>query len=308
MSIPAAARRTTRVRGLTEWQPQHATRQLLETVRAVLAEYRIYLPMTLPQVFYRLVGAHGYDKTEGAYGRLGEALNRARRAGTIPFEAIRDDDADIVTRRGWGGPLELIEQWQEDTRSFRLDRQEGQPHRLLIMVEARGRQPQIQGAAEDYSVPVIASGGFDSLTAKYALARAIGSRHGLTEVLHIGDHDPSGTHLFASLADDVATLIRDLWLPGRVLFERLAVTPAQMVDFSLPTAPPKRTDRRSFAGETVQAEAFPPDVIVQITTDAITDRLDVAAYRQVLDREGRIRDRLVETLEPLLDEDWEAQP
>jgi hypothetical protein len=299
---------TTRARGLAPWQPHRRTLDLLGRVNAVLNEYAQYLPLTVRQIFYRLVGAHGYDKTERAYARLGEHLNRARRAGLIPFNAIRDDGITLAEPIAWKSPAELVRSFIALAEKFRLDRQEGQPHRLLIMVEARGMQPQIQGAAEDYSVPVIASGGFDSLTARYALARAIGSRHGLTEVLHIGDHDPSGTHLFASLADDVATLIRDLWLPGRVLFERLAVTPAQMVDFSLPTAPPKPTDRRSFTGETVQAEAFPPDVIVQITTDAITDRLDVAAYRQVLDREGRIRDRLVETLEPLLDEDWEAQP
>ena len=62
---------TTRVRGLAPWQPQHVTLKLLETVKSVLIEYAKYLPLTVRQVFYRLVGAHGYDKTERNYKRLG---------------------------------------------------------------------------------------------------------------------------------------------------------------------------------------------------------------------------------------------
>jgi hypothetical protein len=60
-------------------------------VRAVLAEYVEQLPLTLRQIFYRLVGAYGYEKTEAAYDRLGETLTMARRARFIEMEAIRDD-------------------------------------------------------------------------------------------------------------------------------------------------------------------------------------------------------------------------
>jgi hypothetical protein len=263
-----------------------------------------FLPMTLRQVFYRLVGAHEYEKTERAYSRLGELLNRARRSGKIRFDAIRDDDADLAVRVGWDSPLELIDRWRANARSFRLDRQEGQSRRLLIMVEARGMKPQIETVVRDYGVPVIGSGGFDSLTAKYQLADALGCREGITEVLHIGDRDPSGEHLFLSLADDVAALIRDRHLPGLVQFTRLAVTSDQIVAFDLPTAPPKPTDRRSFEGETVQAEAIPPDVLARIVTDAVTERLDDQIYQQVLSREERIRDCLIETLGPLFG-DWD---
>ena len=59
-----------------------------------------------------------------------------------------------------------------------------------------------------------------------------------------------------------------------VEFTRLVVTPEQIRRHRLPTAPPKATDRRSFAGETTQAEALPPDILARIVEDAITDRLD----------------------------------
>ena len=61
---------TTRVRGLAPWQPRAATLALLDLVRGILIEYRQYLPMTLRQIFYRLVGVHDYPKDEKAYSRL----------------------------------------------------------------------------------------------------------------------------------------------------------------------------------------------------------------------------------------------
>lgn len=57
--------------------------------------------------------------------------------------------------------------------------------------------------------------------------RATAEKALVTEVLHIGDHDPSGQHLFLSLADDVTALIRDMALSGEALFTRLAVTPSR---------------------------------------------------------------------------------
>ena len=122
-------------------------------------------------------------------------------------------------------------------------------------------------------------------------------------MLHIGDHDPSGVHLFSSMAEDVDALIRDLGLPGEALFTRLAVTPEQVAELGPPTAPPKANDHRSFEGETTQAESIPPDVLAQIVTDAITDRLDPAAYAAVLARESAIREGLVVTLDRLLGDD-----
>jgi hypothetical protein len=58
---------------LPSWKPQARTEAVLKQVKQVLLEYVSYLPLTCRQVFYRLVGAHGYEKTEQAYERLCEA-------------------------------------------------------------------------------------------------------------------------------------------------------------------------------------------------------------------------------------------
>ena len=128
---------------------------------------------------------------------------------------------------------------------------------MLLLCEAAGMVPQLARAVEDYGLPVISSGGFESVTEKHALALDL-ARHGEpVEVLHIGDHDPSGAHLFLALAEDVEAF--GLRYGLEVTFTRLAVIPAQIEALALPTAPAKATDNRAFEGETCQAEAIAPD-------------------------------------------------
>ena len=103
--LGGAIRGKTRPRGFVDWKPQAATLALLDQVRGVLDEYAEYLPLTVRQVFYRLVGAHGYDKTEKAYERLGEALNRACRAELIHMDAIRDGGGTRVDPHFWRTPI-----------------------------------------------------------------------------------------------------------------------------------------------------------------------------------------------------------
>lgn len=91
MSAGSLKYKATRVRGLAPWSPHAKTEELLGKVQHVLQEYENYLPMTGRQIFYRLVGSHGYEKTEKAYKRLLEALNRARRSGRVDFNHLRDD-------------------------------------------------------------------------------------------------------------------------------------------------------------------------------------------------------------------------
>jgi hypothetical protein len=98
--------------------------------------------------------------------------------------------------------------------------------------------------------------------------------------LHIGDHDPSGVHVFSSLAEDVEAF--SAWYDGDVEFVRVAVTPEQTALYNLRSAPPKPTDNRRFDGdETWQAEALDPRILAEIVTQAIEEA----------DRPGALRSR-----------------
>lgn len=293
-----AMTRRTRPRGFAPWTPRPDTLALVQDVQAVLADYAEHLPLTIRQVFYRLIATRGFLKDEASYSRLCETVNRARRAGLIRFASIRDDGPARYEPASWADPASFLADMMADARRFRLDRQEGQLVRLWVLCEAGGMAPMLARVANPYGVPVLTSGGFDSLTAKYDLAHELageletGTR---LEVLHLGDLDPSGEHLFTSLAEDVAAMCRTL-CGAEPAFTRLAVTREQADRLGLATAPPKPTDRRRFAGDTVQCEALDPVTLAGILRDAITARRDCDAAAVVLALEADMRAALVARL------------
>jgi hypothetical protein len=210
--LGGAKRRATRARGFAPWNPQATARALLVQVQDVLAEYEEHLPLTCRQVFYRLVGAHGFDKTEQAYERLCGTLNRARRARLIPMDAIRDDGGHSVEPSKWEDAEDFLNSVRAGAEDLVLDRTAGQRTRLIVMCEAAGMVPQLARVAEPYGLPVISSGGFESVTEKHRLAEDLTAEDCRpAEVLHIGDHDPSGAHLFLALAEDVQAFA-DEWV------------------------------------------------------------------------------------------------
>lgn len=298
-----------RPRGFAEYRPQAAARALIDAVRVVLDDYADHLPLTLRQVFYRLVATGKLGKTERDYDRLGDVLNRARRGGWIPFAALRDDGITRAGGQGFADRGAALDYLQRFAAGVVLDRQAGQPERLQIWCEAAGMVPQLQRVAEPYGVPVISSGGFDSVTVKHDMGRALAAEP--ATILHLGDHDPSGVHIFTSLAEDVtafsAAFTDDRMARMAVLFDdppdlsplefvRLAVTPEQAEAHGLPSAPPKPTDRRRFSGMTWQCEALPPDVLADIVHDAILGRLDPDTYNAQLAEEQALRDELTARL------------
>jgi hypothetical protein len=109
-----------------------------------------------------------------------------------------------------------------------------------------------------------------------------------------GDHDASGVSKFAAYLEDVEAFTFELG--GEAGFTRLAVTPAQIAAYDLPTAPPKPTDRRAFAGQTCQPEALAADVLAGLLRDALEARIDRRALDRVLRRERAVRRELLERL------------
>jgi hypothetical protein len=192
-----------RVKGFAPWKPQKRTEPLLADIAVVLEEYREYLPLTVRQVFYRLVGK-GYPKTENFYATVQEVCNRARRSGRIRFESIRDDG---VSRRGgesytYASPEDFYADQSKIYNYYERSWHADQPAYVQVLCEAAGMVPMLERAVRRYRVAVASSSGFDSLTVKHDLFREalrreeeFGQR---TLLLHLGDHDPSGVSVYES--------------------------------------------------------------------------------------------------------------
>jgi hypothetical protein len=199
------------VRGYADWNPKPEALYWVHRTRQVLDAYSDYLPLSVRQIFYRLVAEHDYEKTEAGYGRLTGILSRARRAGLLPWEAIRDGGLGRTVEANYfanGDHFERsVRKWAEE---LHLDRQRDQAQVIELWCEAGGMVPILEGIADPYSCQVSTGGGYDSVTAKHNLAERAGERaaKGLkTVVLHVGDFDASGEDMCEVLREDAGLMV-----------------------------------------------------------------------------------------------------
>lgn len=291
-----------RVKGFATWRPHKKTETLIEDIEDVLIEYRQYLPLTVRQVFYRLVG-QGYPKREEFYNKVQDVCNRGRRSGRISFESIRDDG---VSRQGgetleacYESPREYYEIHEEIGNYYERSWHADQPAAVSVLCEAAGMVPMVNRAVSGYRVAVASSSGFDSLTVKYELFKDAMSRREefgqRTILLHLGDHDPSGVSVFESMALDLNTFCEDRGEDGLIEMRRVALTPEQIVELGITTQPDevKPTDSRSAAfmdrglEPAAQLEAIPPETLIDLVRVAVADALDLEVLSASRERERR---------------------
>jgi hypothetical protein len=295
---------TTRPRGfIPNYTPRPETERLINATIGELNTYvPTYGPMTVRQIFYRLVSTVAFPKQEKDYKRLCEILQKARRGRLIGFDQIRDDGDTIELPEGYaslGHFISNVRYWGEN---YELRKDLGQPIRQLVMVEAAGMVPQIVRTASRFGAEVRSAGGFNGVTGKYELARNIveeADDNGRpTRVLHIGDFDPSGEHVFSSLEEDVEAFVLGLGGSSSIVdFERVAVIEPHIAVYGLPTAPPKPTDQRSFSGTaTVQAEALTPAQMAALLEQALLRGWDQAAAYALVDQQADHRERIADWL------------
>lgn len=280
-----------------DWNPQHKTLVLISQVEQVLNDFRAHLPLTARQIFYMLVGRHGYDKTEQAYARLCEMLVKARRAGIIDFGDIRDDGTIENTVHGYQSTTDWWETIEDYASRYIRDRNEGQDVHIEVWCEAGGMAPQLAKVAHPYGINVYSTGGFSSVTVTYETAKRVSERDKPTVFMHIGDYDPSGESIFQSMTEDIGEFVWADTNSGEMFIpQRVALTAEQVDRYGLDTAPPKRSDSRSrsWVGDTCQAEAMDPATLASTLRDAIEAHYDMGIYHELIQVEAEERGKLVE--------------
>lgn len=311
-------------RGYIEYHPSAESMHWLRCAQDVVDRYRANWPLTVRQVFYRMVATYDFPKKEEDYKKLVKIVARARRASLIqrengiPFQAIRDDRGQ--TREPWefASERDYIDYILQLSDEFALHRQDGQSQVLEMWCEAAGMVPIMVSIAHPFGMRVSSGGGYDSVTAKHRLATRAVERWERDElptvVLHVGDFDPSGENLCDVLHEDVLTMVAQRLGGGFVgaferafTVERVALTGQQVIDREVITAPPKPTDARMarFLREnqwvvqelgtediTAQLEALTPDELEELITDAINAHIDAAEYNKRRAEEQEIRENL----------------
>lgn len=249
---------------------------LLEVAESIVQSYDT--PVTLRQLFYRLVAAELLPNTTNAYKALSRHTAEARRDGAFP--ALMDRTRRIHRYETFSG-AEAARQWL--ARIYRRDRTAGQPVSLYLGVEKAGIVEQLRAGFGELGIPVLALGGYGSQTYVDEVRADVLANDRPAVLLYAGDHDPSGEDIDRDFVERTAC-----WASVR----RVALSAEQVEGYQLPPGPGKLTDSRASSftarhGRLVQVEldALPPDVLGALFTAAISEYWSEDPYREAVERE-----------------------
>jgi hypothetical protein len=247
-------------------------------------------PMTVRQVFYRLVSLGVIKKDEKEYkSTVCRLLSLMRREGQIPFEWIADNTRWMRKPDTYSSLSHALD---EVARLYRRSLWDNQDAYVEIWLEKDALAGVLYQITQEYDVPLMVVRGFSSLSFLHGAAQTILAEDKPSYLYYFGDYDPSGLVI-------PQTIERDLreFAPGAdITFERVAVTPAQIEEYKLQTRPTKRTDSRSrnFKGESVEVDAILPATLRGIVRNCIECHIDQQAFAAVRAAEKSERAALLE--------------
>jgi hypothetical protein len=160
----------------------------------------------------------------------------------------------------------------------------------------------VHEAAGEYDVPVIPGGTSLSQIHESAVCIRRAWRDGKKSYIYqFGDYDATGLVTAHSSEKRLIQICAKLGCPPPI-FERIALTPAQIKKYNLPTRPSKTFEEgnrhaKSFKGigkkgESVELDALPADILKQLVTDVIERHIDPTTLETLREAEESERQLL----------------
>jgi hypothetical protein len=229
-------------------------------------------PMTVRQMFYRLVSKGLKDKTETEYTCCASSLLvDMRMDGTIPFDWIADNSRWMRKLTTYPSMLHALHNCVE---TYRRDLWSNQKDYVEIWTEKDALAGVLMEETESWDVPLMVSRGFASVTYLYSAAEAIKAQGKPAYLYYFGDHDPSGLRIDTAIRRRLGQFAPE----AEIHFQRVAVTPEQIRDLDLPTRPTKTKGNRHAkgwrGGDSVEVDAIPPRTLRELVRNCIEQHID----------------------------------
>ena len=150
-----------------------STRNLWVNVLRVFDD--VGTPVTVRQMFYRLVSIGQIQKEEAAYKMVARQLLKMRRKGLIPYDWIADGTRWMRKPKTHSSVDSMLRAGAESyRRSVWLD----QPHYVEIWLEKDALAGVCLPVTEEYDVPLMVTRGFSSETFLYAASEEMKAKDG----------------------------------------------------------------------------------------------------------------------------------
>jgi hypothetical protein len=280
---------------------------IVNEVNQILQQYTI--PLTLRQIFYRLVSKLVIPNTVASYKTLSKILVKARERGDVDDTRIEDRSRQILGIGDWGyndfnSFLEeqierLKESWQYWTRPL----WQNQPQNIMIALEKDALSRLFTDVADSFHVHVYPTRGYGSYTYIKQMAQKMNGEKP-TIVLYFGDYDPSGQDIQRDLEERLTTY-------GAKNFKviRIALTKEQITQYNLPPRPEDaetiakllRDPRTKTYGMEYACEldALEPTTLQHIIRTAILNQIDLEKWNQTIQQIKEEQQKLKEKLAKL---------
>jgi hypothetical protein len=255
---------------------------------AIVAALKEDAPMTVRQVFYRLVSNGVIAKSEAEYkSTVVRLLGEMRRAGEIPFGWIADNTRWM---RKPDTHRSLESMLRNTAEGYRRQVWDNQDAYVEIWLEKDALSGVLYQETAKWDVPLMVTRGYPSLTYLHSAAEAIAEEGKPAHLYYFGDYDPSGVDIPRKVEKDLRIFAPD----ADITFTRVAVNEDQIRAFNLPTRPTKKTDSRSkgFEGESVEVDAIPPRQLRAMVKECVDQHVDPIAYARLMAVEQAERETL----------------
>jgi hypothetical protein len=185
-------------------------RSTTDLVTAAIAILDAESPMTIRQLFYRLVSAGSIENDRSSYQRVSRMMTTARDDGRCDPTYIVDRSRPEYSPSVWEDSSAYAEVIKS---SYRKDYWATQPNHVEIWVEKDAIIGSIEGVTNELGVTIHVWRGFASTTKTHEIAQRFAKIKKPIVVFYLGDHDPSGR----VIESDVRSRVQRYRIPPRYL-------------------------------------------------------------------------------------------
>jgi len=283
-----------------EWTWTAKRTEQADLVNQAVDELSDYWPLTLRQVYYRLVVKGIIENTRSKYNDLSKLVKYMRIDRLLVWNAIEDRTRRVTKKRGNTDSDEYL---KEELDIFLSEYQrcfvQGQVSYVEVWYEKDALSRIFENIAWHFCIRAVVCRGYQSVTFLNGYRdRALrAQKQGqLPVILYFGDFDPSGIQMFEATQE---TLEKEMNLTN-ILYFRIALNLADIYQYELPHNPDavKKSDRRyqKFVKEygrfAVELDALHPATLEKITINAVEAQFDMGLFNEQKEIEGLERKRL----------------
>lgn len=276
---------------------------------AAVATLEAERPMTLRQLYYRLISSAELRYAATEYSRLGAVMTRLREAGDVPRSWLVDHTRSTLKPSSWSGLADFSETVRD---AYRKDFWASLPHHVEVFVEKDAVAGTIQPVTTENDVAIRVCRGYASVSFAGEIADLWRRIKKPIFAYYLGDFDPSGFDLERDLREKIERYggryyecDADDADGDNFVWQRLGVTAADFITHDLIRLPVKETDKRAAAfverhgTACAEIDAIPPTELRRRVEEAINSHIDVAEWNRLLaveQAEQETLDRMVKRL------------